>query len=210
MKQIVIILISALVPLISFAQVMDDTDIKKLEKGEYKIEVGKVQVTFSDTVSPTFVEQKLDELGYEILSSEIKNIVLSIENNPSPQQLKELEESEWVEFVMSEAAGSSDKEMEEINSSDTLESDKVNQLLAKLTYSKEYEYVVVALTYNATDKTVEDIKAAYPELTFEVVQKSQRSAILKTEEDKELEAMDELKQLSFVKNTAMVGNLEQE
>ncbi|MGN8225494.1 hypothetical protein [Gracilimonas sp. BCB1] len=210
MKQIVIILISALVPLISFAQVMDDTDIKKLEKGEYNIEAGKIQVTFSDTVSPTFVEQKLDELGYEILSSEIKNIVLSIESNPSPQQLKELEENEWVEFVMSEAAGSSDKEMEEINNSDTLESDKVNQLLAKLTYSKEYEYVVVALTYNATYKTVEDIKAAYPDLTFEVVQKSQRSAILKTEEEKELEAMDELKKLSFVKNTAMVGNLEQE
>lgn len=208
MKQIVIVLISALVPLISFAQVMDDTDIKKLEKGEYNIEAGKVQVTFSDTVSPTFVEQKLDELGYEILSSEIKNIVLSIESNPSPQQLKELEDSEWVEFVMSEAAGNSDKEIEEINNSDTLESDKVNQLLAKLTYSKEYEYIVVALTYNATEKTVEDIKAAYPDLTFEVLQKSKRSAILKTQEDKELEAMDELKQLSFVKNTAMVGNLE--
>ncbi len=208
MKELLIILISTLAPFISFAQVMDDTDIKKLEKGEYNIEAGKVQVTFSDTVSPTFVEQKLDELGYEILSSEIKNIVLSIENNPSPEQLKGLEENVWVEFVMSEAAGSSDKEMEEINNSDTLESDKVNQLLAKLTFSKEYEYVVVALTYSATDKTVEDIKAAYPNLDFVVLQKSQRSAILKTEEDKELEAMDELKQLNFVKNTAMVGNLE--
>ncbi|MBO6584801.1 MAG: hypothetical protein JJ953_01720 [Gracilimonas sp.] len=208
MKQLVVIIVSVLVPFIGFAQVMDDTDIKKLEKGEYNIEAGKIQVTFSDTVSPTFIEQKLDDLGYEILSSEIKNIVLSIENNPSPQQLKELEESEWVEFVMSEAAGNSDKEMEEINDSDTLGSDKVNQLLAKLTYSKEYEYVVVALTYNATEITVEDIKAAYPDLKFEVLQQSQRSAILKTEEDKELEAMDELKKLDFVKNTAMVGNLE--
>ncbi|MCP9291224.1 MULTISPECIES: hypothetical protein [Gracilimonas] len=208
MKQLVVIIVSVLVPFIGFAQVMDDTDIKKLEKGEYNIEAGKIQVTFSDTVSPTFIEQKLDDMGYEILSSEIKNIVLSIENNPSPQQLKELEESEWVEFVMSEAAGNSDKEMEEINDSDTLGSDKVNQLLAKLTYSKEYEYVVVALTYNATEKTVTDIKAAYPDLKFEVLQKSQRSAILKTEEDKELEAMDELKKLDFVKNTAMVGNLE--
>lgn len=208
MKQLVVIIVSVLVPFIGFAQVMDDTDIKKLEKGEYNIEAGKIQVTFSDTVSPTFIEQKLDDMGYEILSSEIKNIVLSIENNPSPQQLKELEESEWVEFVMSEAAGNSDKEMEEINDSDTLGSDKVNQLLAKLTYSKEYEYVVVALTYNATVKTVTDIKAAYPDLKFEVLQKSQRSAILKTEEDKELEAMDELKKLDFVKNTAMVGNLD--
>jgi hypothetical protein len=208
MEKLVIIIISVLIPFIGFAQVMDDTDIKKLKKGEYNIEAGKIQVTFSDTVSPTFVEQKLDELGYEILSSEINNIVLSIENNPSPQQLKELEDSEWVEFVVSEAAGNSDKELEEINKSDSLENDKVNQLLAKLTYSKEYEFVVVALTYSATEKTVEDIKATYPDLTFRVVQKSQRSAILKTEEDKELEAMDELKKLHFVKNTAMVGSLE--
>ncbi|MEQ8524310.1 hypothetical protein [Gracilimonas sp.] len=208
MKKLISIIIYTLVPFFAFSQVMDDADIKKLEKGEYNLESGKIQVTFSDTVSPNFLETKLDELGFEILSSNIQNIVLSIENNPSPKQLKELEESEWVEFVMSEAAGNADKELEQINESDSLEGNQVNQLLAKLTYSKEYEYVIVALTYSATEETVAHIKAKYPELKFKMVEESQRTAILKTEKDKELEAMDELKKLVFVENTAMVGSLE--
>lgn len=208
MKKLIGIIVYTLIPFFAFSQVMDDADIKKLEKGEYNLEAGKIQVTFSDTVSPNFLETKLDELGFKILSSNIQNIVLSIENNPSPEQLKELEESEWVEFVMSEAAGNSDKELEQINESASLEGKQVNQLLAKLTYSKEYEFVIVALTYSATEETVSNIKAKYPELKFKIVEKSERTAILKTEKDKELEAMDELKKLAFVENTAMVGSLE--
>ena len=70
-------------------------------------------------------------------------------------------------------------------------------------------FIIVGLTHNASQEMVEELRSAYPELEILVEENSERTAIVKTEVDKELEAMDELKKLHFVKNTALIGSLEQ-
>ena len=209
MRQLAITIFCVFMPLLVGAQVMDDTNIKKLEQGGYNLEAGKVQVTFSDTVSPDFVNHQLSELGYEILSSTFQNIILSIENNPKPGQLNEIESLDYVDFVMSESAGIKDEDIEEMSRKDTVDSDRINTVLTQLNQTGQYEFIIVGLTHNASQEMVEKLRSAYPELEILVEENSERTAIVKTEVDKELEAMDELKKLHFVKNTALIGSLEQ-
>ena len=132
MRQLAITIFCVFMPLLVGAQVMDDTNIKKLEQGVYNLEAAKVHVTFSDTVSPDFVNHQLSELGYEILSSTFQNIILSIENNPKPGQLNEIESLDYVDFVMSESAGIKDEDIEEMSRKDTVDSDRINTVLTQL------------------------------------------------------------------------------
>jgi hypothetical protein len=209
MKEFMITVFSVLLPVFAIAQTMDDASIKKLEGGEYSLESGKIQVTFVDTVSVEFIDKEMEIRGYEIISSNFQNLILSIENNPEPGQLNEIEGIEWVDFIMTESASMKDEDVEEISRKDTVDSDKVNKVLTLLNQTGDYEFIIVGMTYNATQEHLEKLREMYPGLEIKVSEKSQRTAILKTETDKELEAMDELEKLSFVKNTAFIGNLEQ-
>lgn len=209
MKQLVITVFCVLIPAFVFSQTMDDTNLKKLQEGGYTLEAGKVQVTFTDTVSREFAERKMAELGYEMVSSTFQNIILSIESNPKPGQLNEIESLDYVDFIMSESAGIKDEDIEEISRKDTVDSDRINTVLTQLNQTGEYEFIIVGLIPSATEEKVEELRKAYPELEILIEEVSQRMAILKTEEEKELEAMDELNKLSFVMNTAMVGVVEQ-
>jgi archaellum component FlaC len=123
--------------------------------------------------------------------------------------LNEIESLDFVDFIMSESAGIKDEDIEEMSRKDTVDSDRINTVLTQLNQTGNYEFIIVGLTYSATEERVDELRKAYPKLEILVEEKSQRMAILKTEEEKELEAMDELMKLSFVKNTAMVGVVEQ-
>lgn len=203
-----LLIIFVLLPVSVAAQVMDDNDIRKLERGEYSLEKGKIQVTFADTVHPEFIAHQMEKMGFEILNSTFQNIILSIENDPEPTQLKEIENTSWVDFIMTESAEIKDEKIEEIAEEDSIKDDKVNRMLAELTYSSEYEYILVALNYAATTEMVDSLRAQFPGLVFKIQEESIRSAILSTQPDEELEAMDALNELPYVKNTALIGNLD--
>lgn len=208
MKKLIVIVFAVIAPILVFAQVMDDSSIKKLESGEYSLEEGKIQVTFSDTVSPDYVQEEFDKMGLKILSSNFQPIILKIENSPATELMKELEDSEWVDFIMSESAGISDEDISELSEKDTLDNNRVNQMLAQLNHSGEYKFVIIGLTYNATISEVAEIKSKFPDLDIQVLEYSERTAIIQTEAEKEMETMDELKKLAYVKNTAFIGSLE--
>lgn len=203
-----ILFILFLFPVSSFAQVMDDIDIKKLQSGQYSLAQGKIQVTFADTVHPDFISEEMEKLGYEILNSTFQNIILSIENDPKPTQLKKIENTEWVDFIMTESSEVKDEKIDEIAEEDSLKADKVNRMLAQLNYSTTYEYILVALNFRATTAMADSLIEQFPDLVFRTQEASVRTAILKTAPDKEMEAMDELNMLPYVINTAFIGTVD--
>ncbi len=209
MKKVIGFVFAVVLPFLAFAQVMDDSDIKKLEDGEYKLEEGKIQVTFSDTVSPDYIEREFEKMGLKILSSSFQPLVLTIENASGSEIMKELEDNKWVEFIMSESEGISDDDVKEFNKKDTLDNSRINQMLTELNHSSEYKFIMVGLTYAATLAEVSEIRNKFPDLDIQIAEYAERTAIIETEAKKELETMDELKKLAYVKNTAFIGNLEQ-
>lgn len=205
MRYLLPALFSILLFLPAFGQVIDDSELKKLESGQIKLEPGKIQVTFLDTVTADYMESKLSELGYEVISSDFQNILLSVINDPKPEQLKEIEDNELVEFIMSETSNVSDEELEEISKSDSLDDSKVNQMLAQLNHSRSYDFIFVALSDKATTVDAYQIINKYPELDIRIIKENQRTAIIKTEYEKEAETMSALSELGFVKSTELLG-----
>lgn len=205
MRYFLLTLFSILIFLPAFGQVIDDSELKKLESGQFKLEPGMIQVTFLDTVTADYMESKLSELGYEVISSDFENILLSVINDPKPEQLKEIEENEFVEFIMSETSNVSDEELEGISKSDSLDDNKVNQMLAQLNHSRKYDFIFVALNDEAIIDDAYQIINSYPELDIRIIKENQRTAIIKTEYKKEAETMSALNKLGFVKSTELLG-----
>lgn len=205
MRILYTVLFTAFINIGAFAQVIDDSDLKKLESGQYQLDEGKIQVTFLDTISFDFMQHKLHELGYEVLNSDFQNIMLSVENDPKSGQLSEIEDNEWVDFIMSETSNISDNELEEISKNDSLDDKKVNLMLAQLNHRKSFDFIFISLNHKATAVEAYEIIGNYPELDIKIVRESQRTAIIKTELEKEAEAMEKLGQLDFVKSTAYLG-----
>ncbi|MDR9415996.1 MAG: hypothetical protein RI564_06920 [Gracilimonas sp.] len=209
MKLLSYVLILFFFPVIAFAQVVDDSAINKIQKGNYSIEKGKIQVTFADTVSPDFIEKEMGLMGLKLLSSNFQPIMLRVTEIPEALTMKDLEDNKWVEFIMSESAGLDEKEFQEINKEDTVDSKRINDMLAQLNHSGKYEYIMLGLTYAATDEAISEILSIHPDLNIEIEERGERTAVIETKPDQELAVMDELNKLSYVKNTAMIGSLEQ-
>jgi ribonucleotide reductase alpha subunit len=209
MKLLSNVLILFFFPVIVFAQVVDDSAINKIQKGNYSIEKGKIQVTFADTVSPDFIEKEMGLMGLKLLSSNFQPIMLRVTEIPEALTMKDLEDNKWVEFIMSESAGLDEKEFQEINKEDTVDSKRINDMLAQLNHSGKYEYIMLGLTYAATDEAISEILSIHPDLNIEIEERGERTAVIETKPDQELAVMDELNKLSYVKNTAMIGYLEQ-
>lgn len=208
MRKHILLIIGVLWPIFTLAQVMDDSAIDQLQKGNYSIEKGKIQVVFDDTTSQKFAVKELERRGYDVLESTFQNIVLSIENDPRSGQLAEIEEHEWVDFILSESSGISDESLEEINDKDTLDNAKINQILSQINRKNTgYEFITVGLKPTASMSVLEDLKTAHPNLEFRVAENSIRSAVIQTEEGKEEETIQNLKALPFIVDLTYIGSL---
>jgi|AntRauTorcE11897_2_1112592.scaffolds.fasta_scaffold00162_17 hypothetical protein len=198
-------LISLILSSAVFAQIIDDSDLRKLESGKYKLEQGMIQVSFTDTVSADYMEQQLSKYGYEILSSNFKNILLTIQGEPIHEQLNELKANKWVEFLISSTTNITEEELKVISKMNSMDEEKADQLLSGLDKSRGSYPVFISLIQSATSSEANNLISSYPDLDLRIIRESQRSAVIKTEPGKEAEVMEALGQMSFVKSTALIG-----
>ncbi|HBQ58497.1 MAG TPA: hypothetical protein DD671_02435 [Balneolaceae bacterium] len=113
-----------------------------------------------------------------------------------------------MDFILHESVGIDDEDLRKMKKKDSTVTERQRELLEQFKDRGNYQFLMVGLTYGATKDALADLEDIHPELKFEVALQSERSAVIKTETDKELEAMDELQSLPFVLNTAMMGSIE--
>ncbi|MEX2478460.1 MAG: hypothetical protein WD357_08490 [Gracilimonas sp.] len=206
MKQFLFtILISLFLTITIFAQVIDDSDLKKLESGQYKIEQGMIQVSFSDTLSNNYMERKLSEYGYKILSSNFKNILLSIDGEPVREQLEEIKTNRWVEFIIGETTNITEEDIKRISEMNSLDKETMDKLYTQLEQNTNPDPVFISMSYNTTSSQANELISSYPDLGLRIIRGNQRSAVIKTEPGKEAETMEALEHISFVNSTAHIG-----
>ncbi|MAO66584.1 MAG: hypothetical protein CL666_16455 [Balneola sp.] len=208
MKRIIQTFLLLFIPFAVQAQIIDESDFNKLQQGNYSIEKGKIQVTFTDTTTSDFAIQELGKKGYEVLSSTFQPIMLRVTHLPEGITPKDLEDHKWVDFILHESVGIDDEDLRKMKKKDSTVTERQRELLEQFKDRGNYQFLMVGLTYGATKDALADLEDIHPELKFEVALQSERSAVIKTETDKELEAMDELQSLPFVLNTAMMGSIE--
>lgn len=207
MKNLIRILM-LLFPGLLMGQVMDESDINKLEQGKYKLEKGKVQVSFEDTVSLNYVQEEFRELELKILTTDFKPIILQVYEMPENLSLEELEENEWVELVFHTSADMDETAQEEIKKTYSSRFKEVISLYEQIKREGFYEITLVVMTSEAMKESFEKLLEQYPGMNAEIIQESEKSAVVQTEENRELDVMDLLNELDYVKNTAMIGSLE--
>ncbi|WP_020403409.1 hypothetical protein [Gracilimonas tropica] len=207
MKNLIRILM-LLFPGLLMGQVMDESDINKLEQGKYKLEKGKVQVSFVDTVSLGYVKEEFGKLGLKILTTDFKPIILQVYEMPENLSLEELEENEWVELVFHTSANMDETAQEEIKEKYSSRLKEVISLYEQIKREGFYEITLVVMTSEAMKESFEKLLEQYPGMNAEILQQSEKSAVVETEENRELDVMDLLNELDYVKNTAMIGSLE--
>lgn len=208
MKQIIVLLLSILMSVPAFGQVIDASELNKLESGQFKLEPGKVQITFADTVTDGYMQKKISELGYEVLNSNFQNILLTVTNNPKPEELKKIEDHESVEYVINETSDLNADIIKKVFKNYFLDDSKIEQMLSQKNQNSRLQITFIALHGKATVADAEQIITNNPELDIHIMRKNHRTAIIKTDLEREAEAMDALSQLKIVKSTALLGVIE--
>lgn len=208
----VTILLSFILLFLSFtalqAQVIDTSELDKLQSGEYKIAEGQLQVVFADTTTQSFVESEFTSLGVELKSLEFDNVILSIGNHPSRDQIRLLQDEASVKAVMNESSylTSDSQEQIPINGSrfQNLEPDN----LSEFEFKEAYQFVFVIMDNNVNAERAGILIDRYPDLKLNIFTKGRRAAVVVTSPDKEEEIISILESKPYVQSVAYMGVLE--
>ncbi|HET8865410.1 MAG TPA: hypothetical protein VFM80_06895 [Gracilimonas sp.] len=208
MKLLTFLLLSVFLSSTLSAQVIDDSDLKKLESGQYKLAEAKIQVSFELGVSEEEMRTEITRLGYEVESAIFENIVLNINNKPEESQIEEIAALAVVNSVLDLRHTYDPNMLNQIKQSRMMSDSELNELIEQLEEEGPQGLLLVYLNAEAIESTVEEIRSQFENLEMNIFRPAQRTAIIKTEPGKELEAMDELNAQSFVESTAFIGVIE--
>lgn len=189
----------------TFAQVIDDTELKNLQSGDYELQSGHIQATFTDDIHPDSVIIQLQRNGYKIVRTDFKPITLSIESEISEEQLTALQENKWVDLILNDTLRNpqSLSNQQEIDASALQDIQENAQLIPP-------QLTVIQLKMEATKDAVEELRSEFSDLQFKMLWSGSRNAIIETEPGKEMDVMDELKKLDVIESTAMIGLLKEQ
>lgn len=208
MRCFILFLWATLAPLQLMAQTIDDSDIQKLQTGEYKLAEGKIQVSFEHGVSEEEMRGEVTRLGYEVESAVFQSLILNIDNKTEETQLAEIMALSVVDSVLDLRHEYDSYALNKIKESRKMTDSEFKEFLEDLEEEGPPGFLLVYLNADATESTAEVLRSQFENLEFRVFKAAQRTAIIKTEVGKELEAMDELNAHSFVENSAFVGVIE--
>lgn len=208
----VTILLSFILLFLSFtalqAQVIDTSELDKLQSGEYKIAEGQLQVVFADTTTQSFVESEFTSLGVELKSLEFDNVILSIGNHPSRDQIRLLQDEASVKAVMNESSylSSDSQEQIQINGSGFQNIEPDN--LSEFEFKEAYQFVFVIMDDNVNAERASILIDRYPDLKLNIFTKGRRAAVVVTSPDKEEEIISILESKPYVQSVAYMGVIE--
>lgn len=208
----VTILLSFILLFLSFtalqAQVIDTSELDKLQSGEYKIAEGQLQVVFADTTTQSFVESEFTSLGVELKSLEFDNVILSIGNHPSRDQIRLLQDEASVKAVMNESSylSSDSQEQIQINGSGFQNIEPDN--LSEFEFKEAYQFVFVIMDDNVNAERAGILIDRYPDLKLNIFTKGRRAAVVVTSPDKEEEIISILESKPYVQSVAYMGVIE--
>ncbi|HKK24900.1 MAG TPA: hypothetical protein VJ941_04695 [Gracilimonas sp.] len=190
------------------AQVIDTSELDQLQSGEYKIAEGQLQVVFADTTTQSFVKSEFTSLGVELKNLEFDNVILSIGNHPSRDQIRLLQDEASVKAVMNESSylSTDSQEQIQINGSEFRNIDPDN--ISEFEFKEAYQFVFVIMNDNVNAERAGILIDTYPDLKLNIFTKGRRAAVVVTSPDNEDEIISILESKPYVQSVAYMGVLE--
>lgn len=190
------------------AQTIDTSELDKLQKGEYTLAEGQLQVLFDDTTSQSYVQKELLALGLEIKSLDFSNVILTPESHPEKAPLLSLMNERSVKAVINESSylATNTSESKPIKNVGLQNIDPED--LSEFQFKDSYQFVFVILKDNANMQSANKLIADHPALDLSVFADGRRSAVVLTSPNNEEEVISLLESIPFVQSVAYMGILE--
>jgi hypothetical protein len=190
------------------AQVIDTSELDKLQKGEYTLAEGQLQVLFDDTTTQSYIEKEFLKSGLEIKSLDFNNVILTLGSHPEKNQLRSLQGEASVKAVINESSYLL-TDNDERKPFDDLGFQNIDpEDISEFQFKDAYQFVFVILDDNANMKSANKIIADYPELKLSVLSEGRRSAVVLTSPNNEEEVISLLESKPFVQSVAYMGVIE--
>ena len=204
-RQFILLTIVLIFSGLAKAQVIDDSSVDKIQKGDYNFTEGRFVAYLADTVSPTFVREQFQQLNIAILEETIEPLLIAIVNTPSDESIKKLEAQENVVGIYRTILRS-EREMLENKLTDpnlsALQKKEIRQIL-----SMQSENYVIEFDYSIDVNKAKKLMGTFRDIAYKIVRNSFRTVTLQAEPGNEPLLMDKVEQLPFVESTAMIGTI---
>lgn len=190
------------------AQVIDTSELDKLQSGEYKIAEGQLQVVFADTTTKAFTLQEMHNLGIEVKSTDFKSILMIIENHPEKDHIRSIQKDDTVYFILNEASYINSGENLMTTERNIMEGNIDPKAVSDFKFKAEYQVVMIQLIETATMQDANRIIDLHPDLKFRVLSEPRRSAVIQSSPENEDEIISILENKPYVQSVAYMGVLE--
>ncbi|MDZ7808511.1 MAG: hypothetical protein U5K71_15565 [Gracilimonas sp.] len=189
------------------AQVIDTSELDKLQKGEYSIAEGQLQVLFTDTTTKAFALQEMQKLGVQVKSTDFNNILMLIQSHPEKKHILSIQNDEAVHLVLNEESYVNSGEDLVTNERTIMEGNIDPETVSDFKFKDEYQAVMIHLKETATMQDANRIINQHPDIKIRVLLEPRRAAVVQTNPDDEDDMISLLESRPYVMSVAYMGVL---
>ncbi|HAH52121.1 MAG TPA: hypothetical protein DCL80_13055 [Balneola sp.] len=201
MKTIFLFLISIVFPAVVSAQ------IQRIESGQYKFAKGEVEITFVDTVSKAYAEEKVTKAGYEIISSDIVPIMFMWPVHIKEMDVSVFESDSLVHTVIAKPRAYDSTAVEEMIVRQNMNKEEATEARIRFREMSEIVWVRIWLQYWVDEETASRFHMEYKDKGFDLNPQMivPKTMVVKTIPGKENDAMRDLRKLEIVESVAFIA-----
>tara|TARA_R110002096_G_scaffold237751_7_gene428652 strand:- start:8032 stop:8673 length:642 start_codon:yes stop_codon:yes gene_type:complete len=194
-----------LFPVFCSAQVIDNSAVENLNQGTVNFIEGEFAVYLADTVSPAFIRQQFAALDIRISFNGIEPIIISLANTPSDSTLKKLSSHPKV-LAFKELDTEKDYQIfEQELRKKKLSKEAYQQARLDFLSSQSTDSYLITFDYSVNDAVLKKIMREFKDVAYFIKQNFPRIVNVEVVPGTELEKMDTIETLPYIKFTAMIA-----
>jgi hypothetical protein len=187
------------------AQIIGDDALRKIEDGNVTTLEGEFIVYLSDTVSPDFVTQQLESLGYQLGFTDIQPFTIAIINQPDEETVNEISTKPEVLEVSLKPDPVDSTYFKDLLASQGLTESEYEAALSRIIASQTIERLYLQFQYSMNERAVINFMTNYRSVAYEIISDFPRTVNILVEPGTERDVMLNVEKLPFVEYTALIG-----
>lgn len=195
-----------LFPTFCLAQIIDNSAIEELNNSNISFVEGEFVVYLADTVSPTFIADQFLQFDAHITFYGIEPLIISLVNSPTDSTLKKLGAHPKVVDVYKretvQTFAEFDDELKKLN----LTSEEYQVLRLNFIPEQPSDIYLLTFDYSVNETILKQIMNDFRDVAYFLKQNLPHVVNVKVEPGKELDTMDKIEALPFVRYTAMIAS----
>ncbi|MFN1835095.1 hypothetical protein AB2B38_007530 [Balneola sp. MJW-20] len=203
------LLVLLLLPISLSAQVIDDSSIDRINRGEVEFMQGEFVAYLADTTSPSYALEELSRRGFEVSQTYFRPVTITILNFPPAEILQQMRSDKDLTKVTQLSSPVNMGNMLDSLKEEGLSELEISRALKAIQQETAGGTYQIELDYSFTKETAVQKMKIYPGIAWELAGDSPRMVNIKAEPGNEEAVMLKAEEVPFVKYTALIGMLKE-